>query len=79
MWYYSDSSECDIQMKKWNNKMTHGMSLCVCCMCSVMKEGMCGMNPMRSVMHVMVWCGVEGDRECDVVDLGHSIEHSQTQ
>ena len=21
--------------------MTHGMCLCVCCMCSVMREGMC--------------------------------------
>ena len=26
---------------KWNNHMTHGMCLCVCCMCSVMREGMC--------------------------------------
>ena len=26
---------------KWNNQMTHGMCWCVCCMCSVMREGMC--------------------------------------
>ena len=26
---------------KWNNQMTHGMFLCVCCMCSVMRKEMC--------------------------------------
>ena len=26
---------------KWNNQMTHGMCLCVGCMCGVMREGMC--------------------------------------
>ena len=25
--------------KKCNNQMTQGMCLCVCCMCSVMREG----------------------------------------
>ena len=58
MWYYSNSSECDIQMKKWNNQMTHGMCLCVCCMCSVMKEGMCGKDS-NQICHTcdgVVWC-----------------------
>ena len=41
MWYYSSSSKCDIQGEKWNNQTTHGMCLCVCCMCSVMREAMC--------------------------------------
>ena len=36
-------------------------------------------KPIRSVMIQMVWCGDEGDRECDVVDWEHSIEHCQTE
>ena len=55
MWYYSNSSECDIQINKWINQITHGMCLCVFFMCGVMREGMCKRNPIRSVMNMMVW------------------------
>ena len=41
MLYYSISSECDIQINKWNSQMTHGMCLFVCCMGSVMRARMC--------------------------------------
>ena len=55
---------------KWNNQMTHGMCLWVCCMCSVMREGMFEKNPIRSVINLMVWLG---DGVCDDVDCRHSI------
>ena len=39
--------------------MAHGRCLCVCCMCSVMREGMCEKkNSIGSVMRLMVWLGV---------------------
>ena len=55
MWYYNNSSKYDIQMNKWNNQMTHGVCGCVCCMCSVLRVGMCERNPIRIVIHLMVW------------------------
>ena len=68
--------EGDIQTKKWNNQMTHGMCLCVFCMCIVMREERC--EKSNEVCHA-VDAMVGGDTECDAVDCGHSIEHPQTR
>ena len=35
--------------------MTLGMCRCVCCVCSVMREGMCKRNTIKSGMNLMVW------------------------
>ena len=59
MWYYRSFSECDIQNHEWNNQMTHGLCLCVCCMCSVIREEMC--KKSNYVCHA--FDGLEGEME----------------
>ena len=76
MGYYSNSSECYIQRNKWKNRTFHRMCLCVGGTCGVIRTGMCKRNAIRSVINLIVW---SAKKECDVVDYGHSMEHSQTQ
>ena len=56
------------------------MCLCVGCMCIVMGQGMCEKsNRVRHASDGLVGGDRGYDRERDVVDCEHSIEHSHTR